>query len=683
MTQLSVRLTAFLLALSIGLSVALLDLVLATNSQAIELYTLTAFFVPLLGCFLLVSGAYACLALAILVVPRRLGFFEPGRALISGGAALAMLSVTHLLDPADWGTPGASGRIAVRLALGLAAFPLVYWALDGLERFPRLRDSVFYGCLSAPVLLLEAYAFQWAGREWLPGGGLAALAVLLLFAAIGVVTLWVFAWAGSSKRSLTALVFLSVGIAGGTGYAWLSQPEHVHEGAEPAPAPIPHIILLTVDTLRQDALSCYGGATPTPNIDRLVEDSVLFTNAYSSAPWTLPSFSSIFTGVSPWVHQTTKMRQVLPAGLTTLGEKMAEAGYLTGGIGLNYFLTQRGGGWAVNRGFAEYNFYPKFHSPRTAAFEVLAGRDVSAFDLWATTDDLTRMARDWVRGHGASGFFFWLHYLDPHMPFLPPEEFFPGGKLNEEAAQEYGSMDALDRFRSGHLLPTAEAKAWVRGLYRGEVQHVDDRIGSFLSILKETGIYDDALIVFTSDHGDEHFDHAGVDHGHTLYDELLRVPLAFKLPGSVTTGKVDPIVGTVSILPTILELAGIDFTAENFSGRSLVPYWDQDFTEDQIIFSTGAYVFEERESVIFEGWKYIRSLSSGAEELYNLRVDPRERDNLAAVDHERIAKAHVLLKGNEARGEQLRKHYGLEATAEGVELTEAERRLLRSLGYVQ
>ena len=276
-------------------------------------------------------------------------------------------------------------------------------------------------------------------------GALGALAVLLLFAAIGVVTLWFCAWSGSSKRALTALMFLSVGIVGGTGYAWLSQSEHVHEGARSTPAPIPHIILLTVDTLRQDALSCCGGATPTPNIDRRVEDSVLFTNAYSSAPWTLPSFSSIFTGVSPWVHQTTKMRHRLPAGLTTLGEKMAEAGYLTGGVGFNYFLTQQGGGWGVNRGFAEYNFYPKFHSPRTAAMEVLASRDVSAFDLWATTDDLTRMARDWVRGHGSSGIFFWLHYYDPHMPYLPPEEFFLGGKLNEEAAQEFVHPQAPPR----------------------------------------------------------------------------------------------------------------------------------------------------------------------------------------------------------------------------------------------
>ena len=473
-------------------------------------------------------------------------------------------------------------------------------------------------------------------------------------------------------------------MVGATGYAWLSRTEHVHEGARSAPAPIPHIILLTVDTLRQDALSCHGGATPTPNIDRLVEDSVLFTNAYSSAPWTLPSFSSIFTGVSPWVHQTTmKMRQGLPAGLTTLGESMAEAGYLTGGVGFNFFLTQRGGGWSLNRGFAEYNFYPKLHSPRTVAMEVLASRDVSAFDLWATTDDLTRMARDWVRGHGSSGFFFWIHYYDPHMPYLPPEEFFPGGKVDEEAALEYGSFDARDRFRSGRMPPTEEAKGWLHGLYHGEVRYVDDRIGSFLSVLKDTGVYDDALIVFTSDHGDEHFDHAGVGHGHTLYNELLRVPLAFKLPGSVKTGRVDPIVGTVSILPTILELAGIEFTAENFSGRSLVPYWDQNFSEDQIIFSTGAHIFEERESVIFDGWKYIRSLISGAEELYNVRVDPKERDNLAAVDHERIAKAHALLKANEARAEQLRKHYGLETTVEGVELTEAEQRLLRSLGYVQ
>ena len=619
MIQSSVLRTAVLVGLSTGLSVALLDLVLAANAQLIVVTSAAAFIFPLLICSLSISAAYALVALIILAIPFRPEIFRADSVFVGGAMLVVVSSFVYLMNPVDLTGSGGSGRVVALATLGLASFPVVCLAFESLGRFPRARDVTFYACLAGPVFLGEAFLFQWARREWSPGGGAAALSVLLLFAIVALGTFWFLAWSASFRRASTAVVVLWIVLLGGGSWAKWSYSVDAHERVTTVRPPIRHVILLTIDTLRQDALSCYGGATPTPNLDGLVADSVQFTNAYSSAPWTLPSFASILTGVSPWVHGTTKRRQIIPNGLLTLGDRLAGSGYLTSGIGFNFFLTPRGSGGVHNRNFAEYDFYPKPNSPRTAALGFLIRRYPDGFGLRATTDDLTELARNWVHSHQSFDFFFWLHYLDPHLPYSPPASFYPAGPPYSEIGPEH-DLESFTRFRAGLLPPTPEAEAWLTALYGGEVTYVDDRIGSFISTLKEAGIYEDALIVLSSDHGEELLDHSGVDHGHTLYNELLRVPLAFKLPGSIATGKIDAVVPTVSILPTILDLCAVDFSAESLSGRSLVPYWDSGSTKDQLIFSTGTAVFEERESVVFDGWKYIHSLASGREELYKTLV---------------------------------------------------------------
>ena len=681
MTQSSV-LTALLAVLSTGLSVALLDLVVAANTRPIAPSSTAAFFLPLLACALACSAAYACIALLLLAAPLPSRLVRRDSVLLAGAVIVVLPCLVYLINPADLAWPGGFRRMAAGIALGLAFFPVVCLALESLTRFPRARDAIIHACLSGPVFLAEAFLFQWAGHEWLSGRVAGAIFTLLLFAGVVFGTLRFFAWPASFRRVLSAVGVLWITLIAGSAWATWRNPVDVHEAASAARAPIRHIVLLTIDTLRRDALSVYGGAIPTPNLDALAADSILFTNAYSPAPWTLPSFVSIFTGVSPWVHKTTRQRHVVPAGLPTLARRLAESGYLTSGIGYNCNLTPRASRGVLNRGLAEYNFYSKYSSPRTAALGFLIRRYPDGFGLRATTDDLTELARNWVHSHQSFDFFFWLHYLDPHLPYSPPASFYPAGPPYSEIGPEH-DLESFTRFRAGLLPPTPEAEAWLTALYGGEVTYVDDRIGSFISTLKEAGIYEDALIVLSSDHGEELLDHSGVDHGHTLYNELLRVPLAFKLPGSIATGKIDAVVPTVSILPTILDLCAVDFSAESLSGRSLVPYWDSGSTKDQLIFSTGTAVFEERESVVFDGWKYIHSLASGREKLYNLGTDPSERLNLSGADQGRITQARALLKANQAHSERLRKHYGLKTPAEGVQLTEAERRLLRSLGYVQ
>jgi len=665
---------------------ALLDLVVAANTRPIAPSSTAAFFLPVLACALASSAAYACIALLLLAAPLPSRLARRDSVLLAGAVIVVLPCLVYLINPVDLASPSGFRRMAAGIALGLAFFPLVCLAFESLTRFPRARDAIIHACLSGPVFLAEAFLFQWAGREWLSGGGAGAIFTLLLFAGVVFGTFRFLAWPASFRKVFRAVGVLWITLLAGGAWATWRNPVDVHEAASGAGAPVRHIVLLTIDTLRRDALSVYGGAIPTPNLDALAADSVLFTNAYSPAPWTLPSFVSIFTGVSPWVHRTTKRNQVVPVGLPTLARRLAESGYLTSGIGYNFYLTPRASRGVLNRGFAEYNFYPKYHSPRTAALEILAPRHPGLFDLDATTDDLTGLAGDWVRRHKSLDFLFWLHYHDPHIPYRPPGSFYPPGQPYAAIGREHNAK-SLEDFRTGFLPPTPEAAEWLKALYRGEVRYVDDRIGSFISMLKDAGVYDDALIVLFSDHGEELLDHGGIDHGHTLYNELLRVPLAFKLPGSAARGEVDAVVSTVSILPTVLDLAGVDFLPETLSGRSLVPYWSEDpgdgSTGDQVVFSTGTFIFEERESVVFDGWKYIHSLVSGREELYNLGADPSERLNLAVTDAGRIAKARILLRANQADGERLRKHYGLTRSTEGIELTEAEQRLLRSLGYVR
>ncbi len=334
-------LTALLVGLSTGLSVALLDLVLAANTRPIAPSSWAANFFPLLGCALACLAAYALAAPLLLAAPCPSGLVQRDSVLVAGAVIVLLPSVVYLINTADLTGPGGSRRVAAGITLGVVFFPVVCLAFESLTRFPRARGATIYACLSGPVFLGEAIVFQWIGREWLSGGGVAAILILLLFAVVACGTFWFFAWSASFKRVLTAVGALWIVLLAGSAWAKWGYSVDTHERARGNRPPIRYIVLLTVDTLRQDALSCYGGAIPTPHFDALVEDSVLFTNAYSSAPWTLPSFASILTGVSPWVHRTTRGRQTVPAGLPTLAQRLAESGYLTSGIGNNFYLTPR------------------------------------------------------------------------------------------------------------------------------------------------------------------------------------------------------------------------------------------------------------------------------------------------------------------------------------------------------
>ena len=248
---------------------------------------------------------------------------------------------------------------------------------------------------------------------------------------------------------------------------------------------IRHIILISIDTCRADYLSCYGyKSKTTPNIDALAAEGVLFENAISPVPQTLPAHSSMFTGTIPpyhGVHDNEGYR--LDESNVTLAEILTDAGFTTGAAISAFPLDSKFG---IDQGFESYNDY----------FETtLEGHPLEQRRGGETTD----VALDWLKKNKDKRFFFFLHYFDPHQAYDPPEPF---------------------------------ASRFASDLYAGEIAYTDHCIGKVVDKLKELGIYDSTLIIITSDHGEMLGEHGEVTHTYFIYQSAIKVPLIFKLPAN-------------------------------------------------------------------------------------------------------------------------------------------------------
>lgn len=590
--------------------------------------------------------------------------------------------------------PSISLRIFVLICKGfLAMIPLFSWVI-----YPALKEAVLSSkrrtltvvvCLIVLLLLAETILAlrvgnflgplpsEWA-LSWRTVFSLSAMMVNMLCIVCIVVMLAVFVRFRRGHASLRVLqvfallIFASsvLTLIFGLRQTVLSKPS-AHTGR-----PVKNVLLIVIDTLRADALSCYGGRRiSTPHIDRLAADSILFEKAFAPAPWTIPTVASIMTGVSPLVHMAKHKESVLPDVLPTLAEYMGQAGYLTQAIGSNPMLVRKN----FSKGFMSYNFFPKRQDPS------LCGKFLSKLAPkkfgYASTTDLTQLAIDWLNPNADNDFFLLVYYYDPHVPYTPPTEYTPDRKPPQGMGTSFSAHVSA---RSGYLPLTLEQREWVRALYDSEVSYVDDNVGLLLDHLKKLKIYDDTLIILTSDHGEEFWEHDGYEHGHTLYNELLSVPLIIKLPGSSLKTTLSQPILIESIMPTILDLCRIDYNRDYISRGSLVPTWSANPNTDNVepIVSTAPLYYEDRISVIFNGLKYIRSLVTGRQEFYNLAEDPAESINIARTSASEIKKANEILNKHQSSAENLKKHYLIEKGRQ-KELDPETRRQLKSLGYVQ
>ncbi len=334
----------------------------------------------------------------------------------------------------------------------------------------------------------------------------------------------------------------------------------------PKAATGPNVVLVAVDTLRADYLKGINPNAPanTPNIDAFLKESVLFKGAFAQSSWTKPAFATIFSGLYPEQHTATTKTAPLPSDTHTLAEALQEAGYYTVGFPNNPNVSEV---FNFQQGFVEYNYLePSLYfdatvsSSKLTLYEILRrvkqmatkfggkvypplGRMVLT-DFFQPAQTVTDKGIAWLDQHAsgpnkAAPFFLYLHYMDPHDPFMDPEA--PGG--------------GYARVRMENPDPSyAEPmkKAYVLGIER-----MDLAMKPLFDGLKSRGLYDNTLIVFVSDHGEEFYEHGGWWHGQTLYDELCHVPLAIKLPGNALAGTVDTnMARQLDVAPTILQFAG-------------------------------------------------------------------------------------------------------------------------------
>ena len=478
-------------------------------------------------------------------------------------------------------------------------------------------------------------------------------------------------------------------------------------GACRRPAPRPNVVLISLDTLRADRLNIYGyrDRVVSPNIDGLARNGILFESHVTASPWTTPAHLSLLTSLSPHSHGVTESVAWLMRGLhgggeyqrmadseETLTEVLARGGYataaFTGGATLDPTI-------GFGQGFDRY--------------------DTSMAKLSA--ERLT-IVTDWITAHRDRPFFVFWHTFEPHAPYhdgtfleevLPPGKAAALGRQLAELSRPEGPFPAEDVGEEMLRDAGAYTRAVCSALYDGGVLSSDRWVGHLLQALRSEGLYDRTLVVLTSDHGEqlgeEPDDTGGTGrdgrfysaHGHTLYEELLHVPLIVKLPGAPGPARrVSAVTRAIDVMPTILDVVGLSPAAPGRQqGLSLRPLWEERPSPPRHAFTEALSTDRESKSLRDARYKYVvsmwprqlgrhgRSWVAPAErlartELYDLVDDPGERHNLlrdSTPEIRRLARrfdAELRRRAAEAPGH-----------AERIRLGEEALQQLRALGYLE
>jgi len=351
------------------------------------------------------------------------------------------------------------------------------------------------------------------------------------------------------------------------------------------------VVLVSIDTLRSDRVGCYGYAkAKTPVLDALAREGVLFEDAFSHCPLTLPAHASLFTGLLPPAHGVRDdLGFTLDAKHRTLARRFSEKGYATGGAVSTHVLRRASG---IAEGFALWD--DSFETG--AAVEATGERQR---DGAVAAEAVARF----VEAEGGRRFFAFLHLYEPHTPYAPPEA------------------------HRRHADP-----------YDGEVAYADELVGRFITRLRSAGAYDRALIAVTSDHGEGLMDHGEQEHGFFLYREAVQVPLILRLPGGRKAGtRVAGVAGHADLAATLLDLAGI--APDGMDGVSLRGAIESGRTLARPVYAETFYPrhhfgWSELVSATEERYRFIRAPRS---ELYDRVRDPREQRDLAATRREAVA----------------------------------------------
>ena len=394
-----------------------------------------------------------------------------------------------------------------------------------------------------------------------------------------------------------------------------------------------NVLLITLDTTRADHLGCYGyDLARTPNLDGLAREGVRFARVYCPAPLTLPSHSTIMTGLYPATHGVRNNGHELASKIRTLAEILKGRGFTTAAFVSSFSVDSRFG---IGRGFDVYDDTFQPQAP-------LKGPNAER----RAEETFARFSR-WLDNNGPGRFFAWVHYYDPHLPYDPPSPY------KEDSAGRP---------------------------YDGEIAYMDHYVGAVLNRLKAKGLLDKTLVVVAGDHGEGLGDKVETGHGIFLYEETLRVPLIFHNARSFPRPRVvEGAVRLVDVAPTILETLGLKAEGSGMEGQSLIP-WIRNKTGSDLdslietFYPRENFGWSELVGLVSGPWKYIQAPRP---ELYDLKNDPGEKTDLASSSPGRAGELRKKLEQELVR---LSARPGDEGGTAAVRIDDQER--LRSLGYV-
>ncbi|MDP6849413.1 MAG: sulfatase [Planctomycetota bacterium] len=498
-------------------------------------------------------------------------------------------------------------------------------------------------------------------------------------------------------------------------------------------SPAHNVVVISIDSLRRDHLGCYGHApefAPTipvsPAIDQLADEGILFENAFSTSSWTLPSHAALMTGMDDRAHGVEAASRMVDPLHPMLAEKFREGGWQTWGFFSGGWLDPRHG---FDRGFDIYQSgilnaeetRERVMKEQERVQEIAPGIEWDSRRLArlrkiilrydSSGERITDMALAQLNSSDDSKpFFLFLHYFDVHHDYVPEE-------VDSEIAHQFdptyaGSVNGRDWTEKAVVGPhrqqavTNRDLAHIRALYDAEIHLLDSQLERVFNALKEKGLWENTLVILTSDHGEEFFDHGGITHARTLHSEMVQIPLILKLPNALKT-KASKRVGAVARIHDVAD------TLLDYSGLSQMPFGEGRSLRPLIHGSPGnggalsrLQVFSTRGMNIQDSWRnqnfsilraftsndasgslqVIRHPSTGqpAIQVFDLRVDPKERSPLSSNDP-RWLKAMAAFQSDFSRSESA----ALKVPRSDASLlrpphqTEEEREFLEALGYAE
>ncbi|MDD5086847.1 MAG: sulfatase [Candidatus Nanoarchaeia archaeon] len=408
-----------------------------------------------------------------------------------------------------------------------------------------------------------------------------------------------------------------------------------------------NVLIISIDTLRKDKLGVYGNKKNiTPNIDSFAKTSIVFDNAYSTGPWTGPGFGSMLSSKYPSDlgyteeknHNGEEKVYIINNNVKLIQEVMKEKRYMTACFQGNSGVCYPEAGYG--RGFDVYETQTKKDNTFNDFLKFIGlKKTYSAI--------LTEKAKKFMNENRENNFFVWINLMEPHVPYAPFKYINKARFISKDIYMAYfeNNYSLLNLKKNPEYNLSYEEKIYVEDKYDMEVKIADDFVGNILNHMKKTGLLEKTIIIFCSDHGEEFWEHGdnrsgtydrGVDHGHTLYNELVNIPLILRIPYQHKKIKNKNTVSIMDIAPTIIDLTDND-SDYGFDGIPLIKG-----NKERKIFMESIMYGTEKKAVIKDNIKVIYHPDKEKYEIYNIEKDPNEKKDISHLNDFNELKSSLL-----------------------------------------